>query len=209
MKQNRTEPPPRPADPEEAKQWLSALVSHLSNFPHASRRLRFIAYAINEFLSGRETLSKALGLTIKKKSKRCRPTTPPEKVASVLSMLRKISKRKKRDCKVGEATVSSIAKATGVSKSTVETIRAAKNKVFPNIPRSDRTEDRDVRKARWEEALERAETVSTELRSAIIAESAASIDLSGWREETDSQDLPTEQPANRKRKPTPLRRKSK
>src|SRR5690349_696799 len=122
MKQNKNELPPRPADPEEAKEWLRALADYLSALPKASRRLRFIAYAINEFLSGKETLSKALGLTVKKKNTRPgRPTTPPETVTRVLSMLRK------------NIPLSSIAKATGVSKSTVETIRAAKNKVFPNI----------------------------------------------------------------------------
>lgn len=55
-----------PSSPEEAREWLEAAARHLSEWPNASRGLRFVGYAIKQYLSGRaRTLEAALGLNKK------------------------------------------------------------------------------------------------------------------------------------------------
>jgi hypothetical protein len=198
MKQYKNEPPPRPADPEEAKQWLRALVCHLSDFPHASRRLRFIAYAIDEFLSGRQTLSKALGLTVKKNNpKRGRPATPPETVTRIALMLRK------------NARVSSIAKAIGVSKDTVETIRAEMHKATKAVPDYERDQDRDIRPNEWNRAEERAKEVMPERKKAIFAGMAENIELHDLIDTPGPSEISSGRPGAPRHKTHSVPRKSK
>lgn len=54
----------RPADPEQAKEYLRELADHLSNQSPGSRRFRFIAFAIKKFLrnGAKGDISHELGL---------------------------------------------------------------------------------------------------------------------------------------------------
>jgi hypothetical protein len=104
--------------------------------------------------------------------------------------------------------VSIIAKEIGVSKDTVETIRAEMHKVTHTVPDSERAEDGDVRQFEWEQAQKRAAKVRPERRAAIIAGIAANIDLSNWRDESASKNLHTTQPVAPQYKPNRVCRKS-
>jgi hypothetical protein len=72
MKQKKPTPkisdgqPKGPSSPEEAREWLEAAARHLSEWPTASRRLRFVGYALLQYLTeddkGEPRLRNALGL---------------------------------------------------------------------------------------------------------------------------------------------------
>jgi hypothetical protein len=187
-----------PVDPKEAREWLAQLATYLEEQPNLSPRFRFIAEAIRVFLTGSQRLSHALGLVPPRKApRRGRPAMPAETVTKIVSALRR-----------GESP-RTIAKAIGVGKDTVETIRAEMHKATLTAPASERAEDGDVRPAEWEAAKKRASEVRPERLAPIIEGLANNIKLS------DLIDVPTpvnryaQQSANPKHKPNRLRRKSK
>jgi hypothetical protein len=170
---------PRPANSKEARKWLNELADFLSTSPNVPRRFRFIAYGIKKFLRHHEPLQRALGLASPQNTRRGRPAVPDDTVRSIVSMLCKNAKLPNDN----RISVSDIAKNAGVSKDTVETIRAELNKVAMTVPDYERDPDsNDVRPTEWKSAEERAQQVPPARRRVIIEGMAESID---WCELVD------------------------
>jgi hypothetical protein len=155
----------RPRSPEEAKEFLRAVADHLSNVPYGSPRFRFVAYGLKRFLTGKETLSRALGLSQQTKPVLGRPSVSSEQVSAVTEML------------VRKVPVKQIARETRLSKSTIDRIRADYNAVTWESARRKVDVGEMIPDIEADEAEDRERKVSKHRRAAIIEGMARAIPL--------------------------------
>ena len=105
----------KPSDPEQAREWLLDVANHLFKYPYAGPAKRFVAYGLMRFLSGKESLSRALRLLPPTEVKAGRPSISLEQVRTVTEML------------VRKVPVKQIAGETRLSKSTIDRVQADYN----------------------------------------------------------------------------------
>lgn len=149
----------KPVSLEEAKARLGDVADHLSCYPNAGPSLRFHALAIKNFLKakGKVSFLVALGLKPQPTATRGRPATSSLKVREVVRLLHE------------KRSISTIIKATRLSKDTIETIRAEVGKVTHAVPDTLRDDDGDVRPPEWADPLQRASRVTPAMRKAILS----------------------------------------
>lgn len=169
----------RPRSPEEAKEFLRAVADHLSNMPYGSSRFRFVAYGLKRFLTGKETLSRALGLSQQARPVLGRPSTSSEQVSTVTEML------------VRNVSVKQISTETRLSKSTIDRIRADYNAVAWESARRKVDVGQMIPDIEATDAKERLLKVPKHRRVAIIEGMARAIPLSDLL--PDPKDLPPNQ----------------
>jgi hypothetical protein len=142
-----------PSSPEEAREWLEAAARHLSEWPNASRRFRFVGYALAAALKrgahDKESLLHALRLIPSTGAKRRRGNQPVslESVRGIAKMLGK------------KASIPDILKSFDVSKTTIDRVRTEYRALTCNVPESWRDEDGGVRKDQWKKILRRARNI--------------------------------------------------
>lgn len=146
----------RPSDPEQAREWLRKVADHLFDYPYAGPAQRFVAYGLRRFLSGKESLGRALGLSPQTEVKVGRPSISSKQVSAVTEML------------VREVPVKQIAKETRLSKSTIDRVRADYNALtlrtaLQKVEVGERLPDIELH-----DAQKRAGNVSKQRRKAIV-----------------------------------------
>jgi hypothetical protein len=149
-----------PSSSQEAKEWLQAAADYLSQVPNSSHALQFVAHGINKFLKDNVPLSQALGKKLSKDSKLGRPMVDSEKITAMTKML------------LEGVSVSEIAKAQSVSKSTVEKLRAEVNAL-----RGQRQHGAKPDESSWDDFDERAAKIPKNRLQAILQEIITADDI--------------------------------
>lgn len=144
----------------QARERLQDLVDHLSNFPNASRSLRYAADAIKKYLrGGYSSLDEAFNLVAHSGTPRRRGNQPlsDEQVRTVAKMLRK------------GAEVPVIVKSCNLSKTTVDRVKTEYRALLHIVQGYSRIKHGELREGDWKTIERRARSIDPpEWRKPII-----------------------------------------